>query len=92
MILLGWAGALCHEQMSWSSESSLCIHCSVLPFPPECDENELGFIKWLKRHQGGKKTPPYEWDGNNNKVRTEPDIGEGNLVWFASNRLNAVND
>lgn len=39
---------------------------------------------------GKKKTPLYEWDGN--KVRTEPDIGEGDLVWFASNRLNAAND
>ena len=40
-----------------------------------------------------EKKPLYEWDGNNNnKVRTEPDTGEGDLVWFASNRLNAVND
>lgn len=40
----------------------------------------------------GKKYILYEWDGNNNKVRIEPDIGEGNLVWFVSNRLNAMND
>lgn len=50
----------------------------MLSFPPECDENELRFINCLKRHQEKKKNPLYERDGN--KVRTEPDIGEGDLV------------
>lgn len=51
----------------------------MFPFSPEHDENELRFIKCLKKHQG-KKYILYECDGNNNKVRIEPEIGEGNLV------------
>lgn len=39
-----------------------------------------------------KKKKLYELDGGNNKVRIEPEIGEGNSVWFTSDRLNAVND
>lgn len=39
----------------------------------------------------GKKYILYEWEGNNNNVRTEPEIGE-DLVWFASNSLHAMNN
>lgn len=40
----------------------------------------------------GKKFILYEWDGNNNKVELNQRSVKGNLVWFASNKLNSVND
>lgn len=39
----------------------------------------------------GKKYILCERDGNNNKMRTESEMGERNLAWFASNRLNSMN-